>query len=88
MVDEEPGSEASEWEMREREEYLAQVAEEERRWEMGRKIRGRGIMILFFLFSFLFMSTIERRRGARRPHRGGDLRRIRSGGEKFCNLLP
>ena len=30
VADEEPGSEASEWEKREREEYLAQVAEEER----------------------------------------------------------
>jgi len=29
VADEEPGSEASEWEKREREEYLAQVAEEE-----------------------------------------------------------
>jgi len=27
VADEEPGSEASEWEKREREEYLAQVAE-------------------------------------------------------------
>ena len=30
MADEEPGSEASEWEKREREGYLAQAAEEER----------------------------------------------------------
>jgi len=28
VADEEPGSESSEWEKREREEYLAQVAEE------------------------------------------------------------
>ena len=50
VVDKEPGSEASEWEKREREGYSCQPS------------KGRG--------------------GAQRPHRGGDLRRIRSGGEK------
>ena len=75
VADEEPGSEASEWEKREREGYLAQVAEEGGCWR-GRKIRGRG------LFLFYFMSTIERRVGTRRSHRDGDVRRIRSGGEK------
>ena len=45
----------------------------------------RHFQIVFsFSFPFYFMSTIARRSGggARRPHRDGDLRGIRSGGEK------
>ena len=48
-----PGSEATEWEKRESEEYLGQVAEEERARGEGRKIRGGGVIdYLFFLSLF------------------------------------
>jgi len=54
VADEEPGSEASEWEKREREEYLAQVAEGERELEEGRKIRGRWDYRLSFISYFSY----------------------------------
>ena len=87
VADEEPDSEASEWEKREREEYLAQVAEEERVLGVGRKIRGRGLSITFsFSFSHFLFHMCQPSKGGgmgtRRPHCGGDLRRIRSGGKK------
>ena len=75
MANEEPGSEASGWGKREREEYLAQVAEEVRG---GGRLGGGGI--IDSLFPIYFMSIVERRRrGTERPLRDGDLWRIRSG---------
>ena len=59
VADEEPGSEASEWEKGEREEYLAQVAEEERAL---RKIRRRGVYRLSFLSLFPFISYVKHRK--------------------------
>jgi len=52
--------------------------------ERGRKIRGGGLSIVFsFPFPFYFICQPSKGGGgARRPHRDGDLRRIRSGGEK------
>ena len=63
MAGEEPGSEVSEREKRGREEYLAQVAEEERLLgERAQDLGGGGIIdYLFFLF-FLFISNVKHRK--------------------------
>jgi len=57
VADEEPGSEASEREKREREEYFAQVAEEER--ALGEK---GGFIDYLFIILFLFISYARRRK--------------------------
>jgi len=74
-------AEASEWEKREHKGYLAQVAEKERALGEGGRRLGGGVIIdyLFFLF-FLFISYVKHQKMEERGN--GDLRRIRSGGEK------
>jgi len=57
------------------------------RWEWGGRLGGGGLSITFsFSFSHFLFHMCQPSKGggggARRPHRDGDLRRIRSGGEK------
>jgi len=76
VAGEEPGSEPSEGEKRGREEYLAQVAEEESAGTRGGRLGGGGITDYRFLsFHFYFVCQASKGGGGatRRPHRDGTL---------------